>query len=300
VGKTSLTANLAAQLAWDGRRILLVDLDAQASLTFSFIAPDTWEKDFAESKTIKSWFESFDATPQISLASLVNEPPRVLNALKGRGDLHIIYSHLGLINVDLKLATKLGGANISQAKKNFINIHRRLADGLAGDIKNHPSQKYDLVMIDCPPNFNIVTKTAIIASDYILVPARPDYLSTLGIDYLLRSVRGLIKDYNDFAEVKDGQKIEKIAPKMLGVVFTMIQEYGGQPISAQRPFMSQVKNRPDISVFPEYIKRNDTLFADAPQYGVPVVLHGYNSGSHQSVVDGLEAVSKKFQKALGW
>ena len=300
MGKTSLTANLAAQLAWDGRRILLVDLDAQASLTFSFIAPDTWEKDFAESKTIKSWFESFDATPQISLASLVNEPPRVLNALKGRGDLHIIYSHLGLINVDLKLATKLGGANISQAKKNFINIHRRLADGLAGDIKNHPSQKYDLVMIDCPPNFNIVTKTAIIASDYILVPARPDYLSTLGIDYLLRSVRGLIKDYNDFAEVKDGQKIEKIAPKMLGVVFTMIQEYGGQPISAQRPFMSQVKNRPDISVFPEYIKRNDTLFADAPQYGVPVVLHGYNSGSHQSVVDGLEAVSKKFQKALGW
>ena len=295
-----MTANLAAQLAWDGRRILLVDLDAQASLTFSFIAPDTWEKDFAESKTIKSWFESFDATPQISLASLVNEPPRVLNALKGRGDLHIIYSHLGLINVDLKLATKLGGANISQAKKNFINIHRRLADGLAGDIKNHPSQKYDLVMIDCPPNFNIVTKTAIIASDYILVPARPDYLSTLGIDYLLRSVRGLIKDYNDFAEVKDGQKIEKIAPKMLGVVFTMIQEYGGQPISAQRPFMSQVKNRPDISVFPEYIKRNDTLFADAPQYGVPVVLHGYNSGSHQSVVDGLEAVSKKFQKALGW
>lgn len=300
VGKTSLTANLAAQLAWDGRRVLLVDLDAQASLTFSFIAPDTWEKDFAESKTIKSWFESFDATPQIPLASLVNEPPRVLNALKGRGDLHIIYSHLGLINVDLELATKLGGANISQAKKNFINIHRRLADGLAADIKDHPSQKYDLVMIDCPPNFNIVTKTAIIASDYILVPARPDYLSTLGIDYLLRSVRGLIKDYNDFAEVKDGQKIEKIAPKMLGVVFTMIQEYGGQPISAQRPFMSQVKNRPDISVFPEYIKRNDTLFADAPQYGVPVVLHGYNSGSHQSVVDGLEAVSKKFQKALGW
>ncbi len=102
-------------------------------------------------------------------------------------------------------------------------------------------------MIDCPPNFNIVTKTAIIASDYILVPARPDYLSTLGIDYLLRSVRDLIKDYNDFADVKDGEKIEKIAPKVLGVVFTMIQEYGGQPMGAQRPFMNQVKNMRDIS-----------------------------------------------------
>src|SRR6266436_6153923 len=300
VGKTSLTANLAAQLAWEGRRVLLLDLDAQASLTFSFISPDRWEKDFAEGKTIKGWFESFDSSTQISLASLVDAPNRVQAILSGKGELHLIYSHLGLLNVDLELATKLGGANIGQAKKNFINIHRRLADGLARDIKSQAKEKYDLVLIDCPPNFNIVTKTAIIASDYILVPARPDYLSTLGINYLLRSVGGLIKDYNDFAEVKDGHKTDKIAPKVLGVVFTMIQEYGSRPISAQRPFISQVKNIPGISVFPEYIKRNDTLFADAPQYGIPVVLHGYNSGSHQSVVDGLEAVSKKFQKALGW
>ena len=88
----------------------------------------------------------------------------------------MICSHLGLINVDLELATKLGGASLAEAKKNFIAIHRRLAGGLSALAK----EKYDVVLIDCPPNFNIVTKTAIIASDYILVPARPDYLSTLG------------------------------------------------------------------------------------------------------------------------
>jgi chromosome partitioning protein len=299
VGKTSLAANLAAQLAWEKRNILLIDLDAQASLTFSFISPDTWEKDFSETKTIKSWFESFESGSPISLASLVDSPARVNGLLRGKGALDIIYSHLGLINVDLELATKLGGANIGQAKKNFISIHRRLADGINADVDLR-NKKYDLILIDCPPNFNIVTKTAIIASDYILVPARPDYLSTLGISYLLRSVNALIKDYNDFADVKDGQKTDRVAPKILGVVFTMIQEYGGQPISAQRPFMNQVKRIPGISVFDDYIKRNDSLFADAPQYGVPVVLHGYHSGSHQSVVDGLEAVSKKFGTALGW
>jgi chromosome partitioning protein len=256
-----------------------------------------WEKDFSEKKTIKSWFESFDSGSPISLQSLIESPGRVQSALKGKGKLDLIYSHLGLINVDLELATQLGGANIGQAKKNFINIHRRLANGIAGDLQN---SKYDLVLIDCSPNFNIVTKTAIIASDYILVPARPDYLSTLGIDYLLRSVKSLIKDYNDFADVKDGQTIPRIAPKVLGVVFTMIQEYGSQPISAQRPFMDQVKRLPGISVFSEYIKRNDTIFADAPQYGIPVVLNGYNSGSHQSVVGGLEEVSARFQKAMGW
>jgi chromosome partitioning protein len=298
VGKTSLAANLAAQLAWQRRNVLLLDLDAQASLTFSFIPPDVWESNFAQAGTIKSWFEAFETGTPLSLASLINTPERAQRALLGRGMLDIIYSHLGLINVDLELATKLGGASLAQAKKNFISIHRRLADGIHGDID---SNRYDLVLIDCPPNFNIVTKTAIIASDYILVPARPDYLSTLGIDYLLRSVNSLVKDYNEFADLKEGQKVDKIAPKVLGVVFTMIQEYGNQPIAAQRPFMKQVTRVvPGISVFSNYIKRNDSLFAAAPQYGVPVVLHGYNSGSHQSVVDGLEAVSEEFGNALGW
>lgn len=298
VGKTSLTANLGAQLAWGGKRVLLIDLDAQASLTFSFVSPDVWDKRYAETKTIKSWFDSFDSNSPLSLSTLVDTPKVVSDHLKGRGRLDIIYSHLGLINVDLELATKLGGANIGQAKKNFINVHRRLADGIESDFGQNI---YDLILIDCPPNFNIVTKTAIIASDYILVPARPDYLSTLGISYLLRSVNLLIKDFNDFADVKDGPKIDRIAPKILGVVFTMIQQYGNQPISAQRPFINQVKRDiPGITVFSEYIKRNDTLFASAPQFGVPVVLHGYNSGSHQSVVEGLEDFAKSFQKALGW
>lgn len=298
VGKTLLTANLAGELAWRKRKVLVIDLDPQASLTFSFITPDTWEKSFAPSKTIKTWFESFDSGNPIPLASPIYAPIRIRDLLreKAKGSLDIICSHLGLINVDLELATKLGGANIAQSKKNFITIHRRLADGLLPIAQKND---YDVVLIDCPPNFNIVTKTAIVASDYILVPARPDYLSTLGIDYLIRSTRQLVKDYNDYAEVEQGVKIEKIAPKVLGVVFTMIQEYGNVPIAAQRPFMDQTRGLPGISVFPEYIKRNDSLFAEAPQYGIPVVLHGYSSGSHQSVVDGLEAVSTAVEKALG-
>jgi chromosome partitioning protein len=273
---------------------LLIDLDPQASLTFSFIAPDIWEKDYSSDKTIKSWFESFESGSKKDLNCLVFTPPRVASYLNGKGQLRVIFSHLGLINVDLDLATKLGGASIAQAKRNFISVHRRLADGLA-PLK---SEKFDYVLIDCPPNFNIVTKTAIIASDYMLVPARPDYLSTLGIDYLIRSANSLVKDYNDYAEVEAGEKTAPIKPKVLGVVFTMIQEYGNQPISAQRPFMNQVKKLPGLTVFPSYIKRNDSLFADAPQYGVPVVLHGYNSGSHQSVVDGLENVATEFEQAL--
>ena len=296
VGKTSLTANLAAELAWRGKRVLLLDFDAQASLTFSMIPPDEWKDKYQSSKTIKAWFDSFADKSAISLKSIVQTPAKVNSVVaKKGGKIDAIYSHLGLINVDLELATNLGGATLAQVKKNFTAIHRRLADGLDcfGD------DDYDLVLIDCPPNFNIVTKTAIVASDFLLVPARPDYLSTLGIDYLIRSVNSLVKDYNDFAQLQQGDKVDEIKPKTLGVVFTMIQEYGKGPMAAQRAFMAQ-HHAAGLSIFDAYIKRNDTLFADAPQYGVPVVLNHYSSGSHQTVVEGLESVATEFGKHMKW
>src|SRR5438034_8639918 len=81
VGKTSLTANLAAELAFRGKKILLMDLDAQASLTFSLISPDEWRDEYADSKTIKSWFDSFDSGKPLSLKSIVQSPTRINNRL---------------------------------------------------------------------------------------------------------------------------------------------------------------------------------------------------------------------------
>lgn len=298
VGKTTLTANLAAELAWRGYRVLIVDLDAQASLTFSFVRPDQWQSDYADSRTIKSWFDSFESGMPMPLSEIIFTPDRLAEVLRRKqrdGSVDLIASHLGLINVDLELATKLGGANLTQAKRNFLAVHSTLARGLA----EIDDDRYDVVLIDCPPNFNIVTKTAIVASDYILVPARPDYLSTLGIDYLIRSTDTLIREYNEYAELGADGVTGSIAPRILYVVFTMIQEYRGKPISAQRPFMAQVRRSAGVNVMRPYIKRNDTIFGDAPQFGVPTVVVGYNSGSHLSVVDGLEAVTNSFIEGIG-
>lgn len=296
VGKTSLTANLGAELAWRGKRVLLIDLDAQASLTFSFIKPDEWSENFEAGGTIKAWFDAHDSGTPLDLADLIETPARISQRLSGRGNLDIIYSHLGLINVDLELATKLGGASLPQAKRNFINVHRRLANALQS-ISDRDC--YDVVLIDCPPNFNIVTKTAIIASDYILVPTRPDELSTLGIDYLMRSIRGLVHDYNEYVAIDASSADMPIEPGIVGVVFTMIQEYGDVPISAQRNYIARVRRDSGLPVFTSYIKRNDTLFAGAPEYGVPVVLTNHQNYSHQSVVDGLEAVTTEFAEMIG-
>jgi len=157
--------------------------------------------------------------------------------LAGRGELHLIPSHLGLINVDLELATELGGASLKQAKVNFLKVHRRLSEG----IKKLDSTKYDLVLIDCPPNFNIARKSAIVAINYILIPAKPDYLSTLGIDYLTRNLNELIHNFNEYATLDADKPEQTIEPEILGVIFTMIQIRDGQPISAQRPYIAQTR-----------------------------------------------------------
>lgn len=295
VGKTTVAANLAAELAWRNKNVLLIDMDPQASLTFSLIKPDDWEKNYSGTKTIKTWFETMNKAKPVSLKDLIFSPSIIDNKLSGRGQVSLIASHLGLINVDLELATELGGATLKQAKQRYLQVHRRLSDGL----KQIDSENYDLILIDCPPNFNIVTKNAIVASDHVLIPAKPDYLSTLGIDYLIRSINSLIKDYNDFAKVEDGNVMAAIDPKLLGVVFTMIQVYGGQPISTQRPYIAQAKTL-GVPIFGARIRENKTVYADAPQFGLPVVLYGYSNGTYGEITKELEGLAKEFAKKIGW
>lgn len=294
VGKTTTTANLAAELAWRGKDVLIIDLDPQASLTFSFIKPEEWQNDFSDSKTIKNWFDSFSDSSSVDLNDLIFTPNNVSEKLNGKGQLDMIASHLGLINVDLELATELGGATLKQSKRNFLKVHRRLSNG----IQQIDIDDYDLILIDCPPNFNIVTKTAIVASDNILIPAKPDYLSTLGIDYLIRSLNQLISDFNEYVKIDAEDSDEKISPEILGVVFTMIQIRSGQPITALRPYINQTKKL-GISVFDEYIRENKTIFSDAPQYGVPVVLNNYSAGTYADVVSELEAFVTEFINKSG-
>ena len=236
-----------------------------------------------------------------SLASLVIEPQEAKRSLKGRGQLDLIASHLGLINLDLELATELGGSSLSQSKEKFVRVHRRLSEGLSL-LAAATDPPYDIVLIDCPPNFNITTKTALVASDHVLVPAKPDYLSTLGIDYLQRSIAELVKDYNDYrdhvTDKDDDTEMPAIDPQILGVVFTMVQFYDAEPIKAQAEFIAQVK-RTGVPCFQSMMRENKSAFADAPQYGRPVVLHSYNNPTFRNIVSELEDLTEEFRKDVG-
>jgi chromosome partitioning protein len=266
VGKTTLTANIGAELARRGRTVLLIDLDPQASLTFSFFAPEYWERELADSCTLLQWFGTvLEATPK-PLHGYVLTPPAVNDLIghHGGGRLDLLASHLGLIDVDLDLAAALGGSRFQHGAPAYLPLHRCLAEAL----KVKTFDEYDVVLIDCAPNFTMVTRTGIVASDHIVVPVRPDYLSTLGVDYLRKKLSELVRDFNKVAE-RDG--IETINPTILGVVNTMIQYGASGPITVIRNYLSHSAGI-EMPVFSQTLRESKTTFGSSGQQSVPAVL----------------------------
>ncbi len=291
VGKTTVTANLGAGLARLGKKVLLIDVDPQTSLTFSFVNPDEWHEQIEPTKTLKTWHEAFDSTEAVSLASLAFAPKAATNALQGRGKLDLISSHLHLINLDLELATELGGASQKASRAKYMKVHRRLAR----ELEAIAPDTYDYVLIDCPPNFNILTKNAIIASHSVLVPARPDYLSTLGISYLMRNLNELEKDFNEQAGQEGAENVLPIHPGLLGVLFTMVNHYAGNPIATQAKYINQEKARADaVPVFDNVVRYSPAGFAEAPENCLPMILASHPTKPAEEAHESLLQVVAEF------
>ncbi len=296
VGKTTVVANLAAEMAWRGERVLLIDLDPQASLTFSFLDVGVWRHNYADNRTIRNWYDAYiDQDLNLALPSLIVRPRpinRTVSESETPGNVDLLCSHLSLINIDLELATRLAGAGPRQSRNNFLRLHARLRDGLETPAIQ---ENYDYVLIDCPPNFNIVTKTAIVASDRVLIPTIPDYLSTLGISQLERHIAELVSDFNEYAGQAGALDYAPTAPSIMGVIPTMVQIHAGRPINAHSTFIERIR-RTGLPVFDRFIRRVNTTYGTAPQYGVPVVLGSVRGRLTQAEEELVELTAEFFNR----
>ena len=283
VGKTTLTANLGAGLAARGKKVLLLDLDSQASLTISFFTQNEWADDLLPTKTIKHWYDNVDnGAAMDSPEALVSTPQRVNRRLRhGTGVVHIIAAHRDLSELDTELATRLSGN-----PEKFAMLHGRLRAALA----HKALAEYDVVLIDCAPNFGLIAKSAVAASDMLLIPTKPDYLSTNGIDSLGLKIRTFTEEFNDR---RNGSGPIERPPA--AVIFTMVQNNDGKPIETQRSVISRIEAR-GVPTFSTTIRDSKSVYGPAPEHGVPVILAGTGRAQTRELRDLVSELTTRLDR----
>jgi chromosome partitioning protein len=277
VGKTTLTANLGAGLAARGRRVLLVDLDAQASLTVSLVRETEWRDVILPSKTIKHWFDGLGSGSARRMSDLIISPREVIPILAPTGGyLDLIAAHRDLTDTDGELEHL-----VRSDPANYVPAHHRLHAGL----RQPDLAEYDVVLIDCAPHFGVLARNAVLASDLLLVPVRPDSLSTNGLNSLALKVNSTVRD---FAEHTGGRTPDARRP--MGVVFTMVQVYGEQPIDMQRTYISRVKAL-GVPTLDTYVRESKRVYGPSPEQNIPVILGGTSRALVRELRDLVDELS---------
>jgi chromosome partitioning protein len=162
-GKTTTTVNLGAALAARGRKILLIDLDAQANLTLSLgldprLAP----------------------VAQANMSHVLAEGGRKLaSVVVEQAGLSVAPAHLDLSMSELTLMMNIGGGSYTLRRK-----IEALADG------------YDYILIDCPPSLGMLTANALCAAQGVIIPIQAQALALYGVPRLVGLVDTLREQAN--------------------------------------------------------------------------------------------------------
>jgi len=228
VGKTTTAVNLAACVAAAGRRVLLFDLDPQANAT-SGLGLEKLEGASAY-------------RPLLGEGGLLE---KVKSTVFERLD--IIPSEVDLCGLDIELA---------RAEGHLQQVRRVLEPVVA-------SQRFDLIIVDCPPSLGVLTLNALAAADGVLVPLQCEYYALEGISMLNRIM----------SQLHDNGLNSKL--ELLGVVMTMFDSR----TNLSQQVVGEVRTHFGDRVFETMIPRS-TRLAEAPSFGKPIIHYDkYSAGA---------------------
>lgn len=280
VGKTTMTLHLAAGLATrHSKRVLLIDLDAQCNLSFLAIGASSYITHAYNNNgpTLKNVFDNYFAHAPTAATSVILQRQVRARAGKIYTQVGIILSHQELTLLDMKLAREKRSGRDHREETKFeiekLSVIKAIIDEVASD--------YDYVLLDCPPNVNLVTQNAFFASDYYVVPAIPDFLSTVGISLIKKYMDQFNSDYKSMWSYA-GLPGAYVDTKFGGIVFNMVDEYGGGPKDGHRQMIqSTISQQGANAVFSNYVTDGDGISA-AAQMNLPVFAYSDLPRAHQN------------------
>lgn len=216
VGKTTTVLNLGSALHREGKRVLLVDLDPQAALSTS-LAIDAGK----DHKTVY----------QILLSQV-----RATRAIRrSRSGPDLIPANIDLAAAEVELVAEMGRERV-------------LAEAL------HPvHDRYDFILIDCPPSLGLLTINALVAAQEVIIPLQCEYLAMRGLGLLLRTIERV--------KAKLNRNL-----KVAGILVTM---YNRRTLHAQE-VLDEVRKSFGDRVFPVVVK-SSVRFKEAPAAGLSIL-----------------------------
>ncbi|MER2063276.1 MAG: AAA family ATPase [Alkalibacterium sp.] len=166
VGKTTTTVNLGASLAYNGKKVLLIDMDAQGNATSGLgIKKGEVDRDI------------YDV--------LINEEPlKDVVLASSRDNLSVVPATIQLAGAEVELTSLM--ARETRLKSAVESVEK----------------DYDYILIDCPPSLGHLTINAFTASDSVLIPVQCEYYALEGLSQLLNTVRLVQKHFNKDLKVE--------------------------------------------------------------------------------------------------
>lgn len=241
VGKTTTSVNLAASLAEKGKCVLLIDADPQGNATSGF-GVDKNDLEYTLYELIIEECGIRDCIMEDVIPGVSIIPSNV----------NLAAAEIELVNVD---------------RKEFI---------LKNEI-DYVSDKYDYILIDCPPSLNILTLNAMTTANSILVPIQCEYYALEGLSQLIHTVN-LAKE-----RLNPGLDIE-------GVVFTMYDSRTN--LSTQ--VVDNVRSNLKSYIFESVIPRNVRL-SEAPSFGMPIIKYDPRSTGADAYMSLAEELLGKYE-----
>lgn len=265
VGKSTLTANFGWFCAYrKNKRVLLVDLDPQFNLSQYVLRPEKYENHITEGKpTVLDIFEQITPSAVSGAARKEVKPEEVIVNVGKWSD----GSYLDLLPSRLELTWTLKN---STDKAQLLN-----------DFLDNVKDRYDLILIDCPPTDSMLTTAAYLSSDYILVPVRPEFLSTIGLPLLVRSIK-------EFRIAHKSKSVE-----LAGIVFNATGEKTEHDRS--RAFVRKVADEQDWYVFKNEVTYSDS-YVTGSRAARPIFLTDY---ARSWKIDDFVRVGDEFVERIG-
>lgn len=238
VGKTTLSLGISDYLAETGSKVLLIDIDPQFNATqamLTFYKKSEYESDdYYNDKILnnhRTIYQLFKMQTNLSDESKTPKADDLIITLSNNLDL--LCGDLNLI-----LVNKSSDHSFVMRLKNFID-------------DNNLRNKYDYIIIDCPPTMTIYTDSALMASDFYLIPNRIDRYSIVGIELLQKVISNLITE-------------ERIKLKCIGLIYTMVKKDSAKQEKLRINFES--KKADEIEIFSSYTSmvNNVSLGAQGP------------------------------------